>query len=128
MVIYADFGASLDLQAREKDNCATNHHAVICITCCLHGWKEVSYDRLSKDGNMLTEKCAVSECDRWIVFADSMTRGKKNDHIAHHHFLRHMMDQHELTCQTQSIELFMLTIVEGNASAGRILDACLPIQ
>ena len=33
MVFAADFGAALDLLAKETDNCNQNNHAAVCVTC-----------------------------------------------------------------------------------------------
>ena len=44
---------------------------------------------------MLAKKRAISECDRWSAFIDPAAGRKKNNHIAHCHFLRRVIDQHE---------------------------------
>ena len=65
------------------------------------------------------------------MFVDLITRGKKNNHITHHYFLRYIMDQYKQKDEinmSNTIELFIPIIVERNISVGRILDINLPIQ
>ena len=47
MVIYTEFGASLDLQTK-KDNCATDNHAVVFMFYVICGWKEAEPDAVDE--------------------------------------------------------------------------------
>lgn len=114
ILICTDFGASFDLQVNKKDNCATNHHAVVCSFYCLRNWKEVSYDAVDKDGNSLTKKCKVSQCDRWIAFLDPIACRKKNNHIAHNHFLHHIMNHYETNSEVNMSNVICRIIHDDN--------------
>ena len=91
LLVATDFGASLDLQAIEKDNCATDNHAAVCIMYVLKDWKSVEYNENSNDGIVLTKKKIISNCDRWIGFIDTLSKGKKNDYTTHHAFLDYIL-------------------------------------
>ena len=77
MVFAADFGATLDLMAKETDNCSQNNHAAVCFTCVMCNWLEIEYDEHDQNNNMLANKKTMSTCDRWIAFIDTLEKGKK---------------------------------------------------
>ena len=90
--IMTDFGATLDLCAAEKDNSSVNNHAVVCIFFVLSNWRKVNYVRTdtSEWDEMIT-----NECDKWIVFGDTMAKGKKNDHVFHNACIAHLISYYD---------------------------------
>ena len=90
--IMTDFGATLDLYAAEKDNSSVNNHAVVCIFFVLSNWRKVNYVRTdtSEWDEMIT-----NECDKWIVFGDTMAKGKKNDHVFHNACIAHLISYYD---------------------------------
>jgi hypothetical protein len=78
LLSFTDFSASLDLGASEKDNSSVDRHAVLAIFVVLHSKRTVT---VNKDGKMVEH--LVYECDIWRFFGESMSKGKKNDHIFH---------------------------------------------
>lgn len=95
LVFCADFGATLDLSAAETDNCSVANHAAVCAFYFLHDWEDVSHDEINDDKEMLTKTKRVSECDRWISFISTQSKGKKNDHVAHNAILERMLSYYE---------------------------------
>ena len=85
-VICTDFGATLDLSASEKDNSSVDNHAVICIFFVIYDWRNVTFKR--KDGT--EDETIINTCDKWIVFGDTLSKGKKNDHVFHNTCLAYL--------------------------------------
>ena len=72
-VICTDFGATLDLNAAELDNCSVAHHAVVDIFFVNMNWRSVKF----KNKNDVEDEAIVSDCEKWIFFGDTISRGKK---------------------------------------------------
>ena len=72
-VICTDFGATLDLGAVEKGNCSVDNHSVMCIFFVVSNWREVEYVNIK--GN--ADKTITNDCDKWIFFGDTISKGKK---------------------------------------------------
>ena len=87
-VICTDFGATLDLSAIEKDNSSVDNHAVICIFFVLTKWRRVPF--LKIESNTMDETI-VSDCDKWIILGDTISKGKKNDHVFHNACLAYII-------------------------------------
>eukprot|EP00957_Ditylum_brightwellii_P192632 14667088-Ditylum_brightwellii.AAC.1 len=77
--LCTNFGSTLDLFASEKDNSSVDNHAALCIFFVLSNWRNVKYK--TEEGEY--KDTVVNDCDKWLVFGDTMSRGKKNDHIFH---------------------------------------------
>lgn len=71
MALCTDFGISLDLQAKDNHNHATNIFYVIC------GWKETEFCTVGENNQSLTKKTIISQCHCWEGFVDSLSKGKK---------------------------------------------------
>ena len=93
-VIMTDFGATLDLSAAEKDNSSVDNHAVICIFFVNLNWRNVKYKRAVEDVGLVEDEIIVSDCEKWIFFGDTISAGKKNDHVFHN------------ACQTNIIKYY----------------------
>ena len=74
-VILTDFSPSLDLRARQTDNCSVNNHAVLDTFCLLNNFRKVKLDN-DKYTNLCDTHC-------FCYFGCSMSSGKKNDHAFH---------------------------------------------
>ena len=85
----SDFGATLDLMAKEADDHSVNDHAAVCIACATCGWKDVEHDAIDPDNNQsLTKTKRISKVDRWIAFINTLSKGKKNDHCTCNAFMK----------------------------------------
>ena len=69
---FADFGATLDLSASEKDNLSVNDHAVICIFFVLFKWRRVKF--LKKEEN-IQDEVIVNDTHKWIILGDTLSKG-----------------------------------------------------
>ena len=101
-VICTDFGATLDLSAAEKDNSSVDNHAVICIFFVSQNWRKVSYKREVEGGGVLDDETIINDCEKWIFFGDTMSKGKKNDHVFHN------------ACQTYLIRYYDTIRINAN--------------
>lgn len=89
-VVFTDFGATLDLMASEKDNSSINNHAVVCIFMVTYNWRNVKFNRRGVGLEEVEDETVVNDCDKWIFFGDTLSKGKKNDHIFHRSCLTHI--------------------------------------
>ena len=87
-VICTDFGATLDLSAAKKDNCSVDNHAVLAIYFVLSNWRMVKY----KTDKNECDETIICDCDKWLFFGDTISRGKKNDHVFHNSCLTHIIN------------------------------------
>jgi hypothetical protein len=94
-IICTDFGATLDLGAIEKDNCSVNNHAVVCIFFVAYDWRRVQFKKTDKNGCMHNDEVMVNECDKWIFFGDTLSKGKKNDHVFHNACLTYIIRHYD---------------------------------
>ena len=46
-------------------------------------WRDVKFKRVVKDVGLVEDETIVSDCEKWIFFGDTMSAGKKNDHVFH---------------------------------------------
>jgi hypothetical protein len=78
IILLTDFSATLDLRAGEVENCSVNGHAVLDTFVVVHSPRSII---VVKDGR---ERIArIHECDVWHYFGDTISKGKKNDHVFH---------------------------------------------
>ena len=49
LIIYRDFIVSLDLQAKERDNCAINNHTIVCIIYYAYNWEDCKINHIIED-------------------------------------------------------------------------------
>jgi hypothetical protein len=78
-VIFTDFGATLDLMSSEKDNSSQNNHAVVCIFMVTYNWRDVKFKNKATDGLEFDDETVVNDCDKWIFFGDTLSKGKKTN-------------------------------------------------
>jgi hypothetical protein len=78
LLIFTDFSTTCNLRAAMADNCSQNAHAVLCIFVVLHSPRDVT---VIKDEREVTVR--INECDVWHFFGDTISKGKKNDHVFH---------------------------------------------
>ena len=105
-VICTDFGATLDLGAVEKDNCSVDNHAIICIFFIIYNWRVADfYD----DGNL--DQVIINDCDKWIWFGDTMSKGKKNDHVFHNACLEHILAFYDKERSDKNLPSIKINIV-----------------
>ena len=82
IVIFTDFSATMDLRAKEANNCSEDNHAVLDIFLVFHNARK--YTVQDKNGSF--QKIQLNDCDSFGYFASSQSKGKKNDHIMHNKY------------------------------------------
>ena len=87
--IFTDLGVTLDLKATETDNSIIDNHAVICIFFVLTNWRPVDFYNTSKER---MDETIINDCDKWIVFGDTLSKGKKNENVFHNVCLSHLIN------------------------------------
>ena len=73
-IFCTDFGVMLDLCVAEKDNAIISNHAIVCIIVVLSNLSKVEH--LTKNTGEWGEM-TTNNCDKWIVFGDTLSKGKK---------------------------------------------------
>jgi hypothetical protein len=84
-----DFSATMDLHACETKCSATDGHAVLAIFIILHSPQEVNI--LDENGKIIGTK-HVHDCDVWHFFDETISKGKKNDHMFHNACLEEIVN------------------------------------
>ena len=96
IVFCSNFGATLDLMAKETDDFSVDDHATARILRAACGQKDVEHGAIDHDNNQsLAKTKRISQVDRWIAFVDTLSKGKKNDHCTHYAFMKHTNEHHE---------------------------------
>ena len=72
-VICTDFAATLDLLAAAKENASVSNHAFCAIFLVNYNWRKVKF----KTDEGTWDEAMVSDCDKWVFFGASMSKGKK---------------------------------------------------
>lgn len=70
----------------------------------------------NEDGNQLTKNKIISKCDRWIGFFDTLSKGKKNDHVAHHALLDYILSWHKTNNEINFNEIKCINVRADNCS------------
>jgi hypothetical protein len=55
----------------------------------------VKYKRDGPNGEEIDDETIINDCDKWIFFAPTLSKGKKNDHITHHAALKHIVKHYD---------------------------------
>ena len=87
LLVFTDFSATMDLHAAKADNSSVNNHAVLAIYVVLYSPRDVNVKL--DNGEVQTKR--VNECDVWYFFGESMSKGKKNDHVFHNACLKEIV-------------------------------------
>ena len=64
LFICTDFGARLDLESIEKNNCAPVNHAAFCVMHAMRYWEECGHEDFYYGNNRPTKKKLVNKCNR----------------------------------------------------------------
>ena len=94
-IFCTDFGATLDLMGAEKDNSSVNNHAIVDIFFVAHSWRHVPFKKPNGEGPVICDRTIVNDCDKWIFFGDTYSKGKKNDHVFHNAYLTHIIKYYD---------------------------------
>ena len=105
LAIFTDFSATMDLRAAKTDNSSVDNHAVLAIYVVLHSPRDIQIQL--EDGTFVTKR--VHECDVWHFFGDSMSKGKKNDHVFHNACLKHIVEYYKRTTLPDLQRIIMWT-------------------
>jgi hypothetical protein len=71
----------------DKDNSSVDNHAILQIFFVLTDWRKVKYEKCKDDWG----ETIINDCDKWLFFGDTMSRGKKNDHVFHNSCLSYLI-------------------------------------
>ena len=88
-LFFTDFGATLDLSAMETGNSSVDNHAVICVFFVLTNWRPVKFYNTSSN---ILDETVLNNYDKWIIFGDTLSKGKKKDHVFHNACLTYLID------------------------------------
>lgn len=91
IVILTDFSATCDLRAAQTDNSSQDAHAVLAIFAVLHSRREVK----GKDEKDIVVTRMVNDCDVWHFFGETISKGKKNDHVFHNVCLEEIVQHYK---------------------------------
>jgi hypothetical protein len=78
----------------EKDNSSVDNHAVICIFLVNTNWRKASFT-VMKNGKEELDEAMLSDCDKWIFFGETMSIGKKNDHVFHNTCMDYIISHYD---------------------------------
>jgi hypothetical protein len=92
LLVFTDFSATMDLRAGETDNSSVDGHAVLDTFVVLHSPRTVKV--MKNDKEIIAR---VHECDVWHHFGDTISKGKKNDHVFHNACLVDIVDYYRRT-------------------------------
>ena len=88
-VILNDFGAILDLRATKIDNSSVNNHYVMYIFFMACNWRRITY--INKE-TRTNDETVINDCDKWVFFIDTISKGKNNDHVFHDTCLEYIIN------------------------------------
>ena len=109
-VTLADFSASLDLKARQTDNCSVNNHVVLGMFYLLNNFRKIRLD----DNNY----ACICDTHCFAYFGCSISSGKKNDHVFHIGCLEKMLEKESKIREDDNLCLRKKTIMwTDNCSA-----------
>jgi hypothetical protein len=90
-LMFMDFPATCDLHAYMTDNSSQDEHAVLCIMVVLHSPRTITVNV-----NGVDCRVKLNECDEFHYFGDTISKGKKNDHIFHNACLLDVIKHYNL--------------------------------
>ena len=73
-LFFTDFGTNLDIGAAKIDICSFDNRVVVNIRFVIYGFRKVKIKR--KNG--VWDEMILNECDRWVIFGDTISKGKRN--------------------------------------------------
>ncbi len=117
LLIFTDFSATCDLHAAKLDNCSQDAHAVLAIFVVCHSPRFVTVKQEEED-----VRHRLNNCDVWYFFGNTISKGKKNDHIFH-----------DASCLKEIIENIQVAIPtcwwEGSVSSESMdRQLCVPVH
>ena len=111
--IGTDFSATMNLKASFTDNCSEDAHAVLDIFVVLSEQRPVTIE-VGKTGRKRTNW--IYAVDVWYFFGDSLSKGKKNDHVFHNTCIDFLTEKYKARMRMKGIELVGITIWTDNCS------------
>ena len=85
----------------EKDNSSVNNHDIVDVFFVAHSWRRVPYKKLNGEGQEVLDETIVNECNKWIFFGDTYSRGKKNDRVFHNACLTYLIKNYDAIRSTE---------------------------
>ena len=60
---------------------------------------------------MLDDETMISDCDRWIFFGDTISKGKKNDHVFHNACQTYIINHYDEETKTDGKDTIPMNIM-----------------
>ena len=114
-VICTGFGATLDLGSVEKGNCSVDNHAVMCIFFVVSNWREVKFTNIRGE----QDSTIINDCDKWVFFGETMSKGKKNDHVFHNTCLDYIVSYYDAERLARGQEKILINIINTDNCGGQ---------
>jgi hypothetical protein len=80
-----------DLHAAKLDNCSQDAHAVLAMFVMCHPPCYITVKQEEQEDVMHQ----INNCDVWYFFGDTISKGKKNDHIFHNACLKEIIEMYK---------------------------------
>ena len=93
--ISSDFGTGLTLRVKYTLNSRKDYHEICDIFVVNTKTQDVPYKELGPNGSFRWKIARIVNCDKWIVFGNSIIKGKMNDSITHTSNLDDVIDFYE---------------------------------
>jgi hypothetical protein len=114
LLIFTDFSATCDLHAAKLDNCSQDAHAVLAIFVVCHSPRFVTVKQEEED-----VRHRLNDCDVWYFFGDTISKGKKNDHIFHNACLKDIIQTYKRQFQHDGARILNQAKVWTDNCAGQ---------
>ena len=85
------------------ENSSVDNHAILAIFYVVQNWQKVKIYKEKSNGREKDE-VIVSDCDAWHFLGDTMSQGKKTDHISHNACLDYMASFYNNEQQKKNLE------------------------
>ena len=119
LLIFTDFASSMSLRANEAINSSVNAHAVNDNFVCISNRRIARYKIKDKDKNgVVVEKDEEQEiftCDVYHFFAETFSKGKKNDHAMHNACLDRIIEEYKVIFEEEGTPLDHVVVWTDNA-------------
>jgi hypothetical protein len=111
LLILTDFSATLALRAKAADNSSVDGHAVLAIYVVCSNSRIVETPKGKK---------TINDCDVWYFFGDTISKGKKNDHVFHNACLNYIVAHYQRKCEQEGKDHINTVKVWTDNCAGQV--------
>jgi hypothetical protein len=95
LLIFTNLSATCDMHAAKLDNCFQDAHTLLAIFVVCHSTGFITVKQEEED-----VRHQLNNCDVWYFFGNTISKGKKNDHIFHSGCLKEIIEtyKHQFQC------------------------------